>query len=488
MAAFLRRSLYLRLLWPALLAGVAVGVAVMLAPRWWMVALAAAPAALWAASLMTGTVTRGVEALEPLAANVPDLRPPSPEPSWRQMEPLVDALDSSAAEVARRLAASTESRRKLEALLDSMRDAVTSVDAAGRIVWANQPMQRLIVDSGGSVRAGHSLVQTIRAPEVLECVQAALDHGRLAERRSVSLPIGGIFAVSASPMPEGGAVVVLQDMTRMEQVERTQREFVANVSHELRTPLTSISGYVESLLEEERGGLFFTPHLREFLEAIHKSARRLGRLTDDLRAMARVDSVEQKLRPEAVEVGIVMREAEDAVAALVREKGGRLEIGDYPDAEVVADLDATVQVLSNLIENALNYGVSPGGVTPGGASYGGAESEGALVELRAEIVATLSRPASGGTGMAAAQEVLFSVRDYGPGIPSEHLDRLFERFYRVDKTRSRESGGTGLGLSIARHIVEAHHGRMWVESELGRGSRFCFTLPCAPVAMEMEAV
>jgi len=101
-------------------------------------------------------------------------------------------------------------------------------------------------------------------------------------------------------------------------------------------------------------------------------------------------------------------------------------------------------------------------------------------------VATLSRPAAGGTGMAAAQEVLFSVRDFGPGIASEHLERLFERFYRVDKTRSRESGGTGLGLSIARHIVEAHRGRMWVESELGRGSRFCFTLPCAPVLGDAE--
>jgi len=387
------------------------------------------------------------------------------------MEPLVDALDLSAAEVARRLAASSESRRKLEALLDSMRDAVTSVDAAGRIVWANQPMQRLIADSGGSVRAGHSLVQTIRAPEVLECVQAALDHGRLAERRSVSLPIGGIFAVSASPMPEGGAVVVLQDMTRMEQVERTQREFVANVSHELRTPLTSISGYVETLLEDERGGLFFTPHVREFLDAIHKSARRMVRLTDDLLAMARVDSGEQKLRPEPVEVGIVMREAEDAVAALVRDKEGQLTIVDYPDAEVVADLDAIVQVLSNLIENALNYGAGP---------------DGARVELNAEIVATLSRSAAGSPAMEAAQEVLFSVRDYGSGIASEHLDRLFERFYRVDKTRSRESGGTGLGLSIAKHIVEAHHGRLWVESELGRGSRFCFTLPCAQPAVETE--
>jgi len=471
MAAFLRRSLYLRLLWPALLAGIAAGVAVLLLPRWWMIAVAGVLAALLAAAITTHTVTRAIENVEPLAASISDLHPPSPEPSFRQMEPLVDALDSSAAEVARRLAASTESRRKLEALLDSMRDAVTSVDASGRIVWANQPMQRLIADSGGSVRAGHSLVQTIRAPEVLECVQAALDHGRLAERRSVSLPIGGIFAVSASPMPEGGAVVVLQDMTRMEQVERTQREFVANVSHELRTPLTSISGYVESLLEDERGGLFFTPHVREFLDAIHKSARRMGRLTDDLLAMARVDSGEQKLRPEPVEVGIVMREAEDATAGLVREKEGELTIGDYPDAEVVADLDAIVQVLSNLIENALNYGAGP---------------DGARVELNAEIVATLSRSAAGGPGMEAAQEVLFSVRDYGSGIASEHLDRLFERFYRVDKTRSRESGGTGLGLSIAKHIVEAHHGRMWVESELGRGSRFCFTLPCAQPAVETE--
>jgi two-component system phosphate regulon sensor histidine kinase PhoR len=471
MAAFLRRSLYLRLLWPTLLAGAAVGVAVLLWPRWWMIAVAGVLAALLAAAITTHTVTQAIESIEPLAASVSDLRPPSPDPSFRQMEPLVDALDSSAAEVARRLAASTESRRKLEALLDSMRDAVTSVDAAGRIVWANQPMQRLIMDSGGSVRAGHSLVQTIRAPEVLECVQAALDHGRLAERRSVSLPIGGIFAVSASPMPEGGAVVVLQDMTRMEQVERTQREFVANVSHELRTPLTSISGYVESLLEDERGGLFFTPHVREFLDAIHKSARRMGRLTDDLLAMARVDSGEQKLRPEPVEVGIVMREAEDAVAGLVREKEGELTIGDYPDAEVIADLDAIVQVLSNLIENALNYGAGP---------------DGARVELNAEIVATLSRSATGGPAMEAAQEVLFSVRDYGSGIASEHLDRLFERFYRVDKTRSRESGGTGLGLSIAKHIVEAHRGRMWVESELGRGSRFCFTLPCAQPALEDE--
>jgi len=254
-------------------------------------------------------------------------------------------------------------------------------------------------------------------------------------------------------------------VTRVEQVERTQREFVANVSHELRTPLTSISGYVETLLEDERTGLFFTPQVREFLEAIYKSARRMGRLTDDLLAMAKVDSGEQKLRPQPVEVGMVIHEAQDAVAALVKDKHGVLEIGDFPEVEVVADLDAIVQVLSNLIENALNYGKTAGA--------------GAQIVMEAQVVPEW--------GEGAAREVRFSVQDFGAGIASEHLGRLFERFYRVDKTRSRESGGTGLGLSIAKHIVESHRigssgGRMWVESELGRGSTFCFTLPLAEAA------
>jgi two-component system phosphate regulon sensor histidine kinase PhoR len=265
--------------------------------------------------------------------------------------------------------------------------------------------------------------------------------------------------VSASPMPEGGAVVVMQDITQVEQVERTQREFVANVSHELRTPLTSISGYVETLLEDERTRTTFTPQVREFLEAIHKSAKRMGRLTDDLLAMAKVDSGEQKLRPQAVEVSIVLQEVEDAVAALVREKHGVLELGEVSQAEVMADMDAIVQVLSNLIENALNYGCG---------------RDGAVVVLSAAV-------------LPGAGEVRFCVEDFGAGIASEHVGRLFERFYRVDKTRSRESGGTGLGLAIAKHIVEAHRGRMWVESELGRGSRFCFTLPCAAVGDRLLA-
>ena len=492
MASFFRRSLFLALLWRAAVGVAAFGIMLLAFPKVWVAAIAGCFAAVWVAWRASRVVTRGIEALEPLAATVCQPEPGGPptgeqpqyghgqpafrQPAFREMDGLVDALHASSAEVARRLSASSESRHKLEALLDSMQDAVTSVDAAGRIVWANQPMQRLIAESSGTVRAGRSLVQTIRAPEVLDCVQAALEGGRYAEARPVSLPMGRTFAVSAAPMPEGGAVVVLQDVTRVEQVERTQREFVANVSHELRTPLTSISGYVETLLEDERTGLSFTPQVREFLEAIHKSARRMGRLTDDLLAMARVDSGEQKLRPEPVEVAILMREAKDAVAALVFEKQGELEIAGYPDVEVVADLDAIVQVLSNLIENALNYGRSAGGQSGGG----GQGTDGALIVMSAALVPPPTK-------FELPKEVSFCVQDFGAGIASEHIGRLFERFYRVDKARSRESGGTGLGLAIARHIVEAHRGRMWVESELGRGSKFCFTLPCAPLLVELAA-
>ena len=177
-----------------------------------------------------------------------------------------------------------------------MQDAVVAVDAAGRIQWTNQNMQRLIpgASATGAVRVGHALVQTIRDPEVLECVQTALEERTVSERRSTSLLPGRIFEVNASPMPGGGAVAVLHDITRIEQVERTQRDFVANVSHELRTPLTSITGYVETLLDHEAS---LSPQAREFLSTILKNATRMNRLTEDLLTMARVESPEQELHP-----------------------------------------------------------------------------------------------------------------------------------------------------------------------------------------------
>ncbi len=189
----------------------------------------------------------------------------------------------------------------------------------------------------------------------------------------------------------------------------------------------------------------------------------MGRLTDDLLALARVESGERKLLPEPTPVAALMEECVEAVAGLFKEKRGTLAIaGEMPDADVLADADAILQILSNLVENALNYGRGADGW--------------AVVELSARLVTS---PEAEGT-----PSVQFRVRDFGAGIAYEHHSRLFERFYRVDKARSRESGGTGLGLAIVRHIVEVHRGEIWVESELGQGSSFLFTLPCLPFAAE----
>jgi two-component system phosphate regulon sensor histidine kinase PhoR len=314
-------------------------------------------------------------------------------------------------------------------------------------------MQRLIPGSSFSsaVRLGHSLVQTIRDPEVLECVKGALEDGTVTERRSTSLLPGRIFEVAASPMPGGGAVAVLHDITRIEQVERTQREFVANVSHELRTPLTSITGYVETLLDHEAG---LSSQAREFLTTIHKNATRMNRLTEDLLVMARVESSEQELHPGPIGADSLVRDAVQAMSGLVQAEEAVLEVGQTTSCEVFADQDAVVQVLSNLIENGIKYGKS--------------KSEG-----RSRVIVSareVSEP---------IDAVEFCVRDFGQGIASEHLNRIFERFYRVDKARSRESGGTGLGLAIARHVVQTQGGSIRAESELNAGSTFLFTLPKA---------
>jgi two-component system, OmpR family, phosphate regulon sensor histidine kinase PhoR len=235
---------------------------------------------------------------------------------------------------------------------------------------------------------------------------------------------------------------------------------VANVSHELRTPLTSITGYVETLLDHENG---ISAQGREFLATILKNATRMNRLTEDLLVMARVEGPSGELNPAPVRADALVRDAIKAMQGLVQENQAILEVGDLTDAQVFADTDSVMQVLGNLIENAIKYG--------GPRSDAGAGSKARVVIGAREV----SEP---------FEAVEFCVQDFGSGIASEHLTRIFERFYRVDKTRSRESGGTGLGLAIARHMVLTQGGTIRAESELGVGSTFVFTLPKAlyPVA------
>ncbi|HMF65389.1 MAG TPA: ATP-binding protein [Edaphobacter sp.] len=439
-------------------------VAVMLvwfAPHWILGSILVLILAAINAFLLTRSVRRNIALLQTSTAAIPEHPAGVPVDvmahQYSDFDGLAEAISLASGHVERVLSDASESRRELEAMIDSMQDAVVAVDTAGRIQWTNQRMQRLIPGTSVSsaVRVGHSLVQTIRDPDVLACVRTALEDRVVSERRSTSLLPGRIFEVAASPMPGGGAVAVLHDITRIEQVERTQRDFVANVSHELRTPLTSITGYVETLLDHEAA---LSPQAREFLTTILKNATRMNRLTEDLLVMARVESSEQELHPAPVRADILVYDAVQAMSGLVQDEEAVLEIGELTQAEVFADTDAILQVLSNLIENGIKYGR-------------------ARNELHCRVVVSVREISD------PIDAVEFSVRDFGQGIASEHLNRIFERFYRVDKARSRESGGTGLGLAIARHMVQTQGGTIRAESELNLGSTFIFTLPKPQLVM-----
>jgi two-component system phosphate regulon sensor histidine kinase PhoR len=306
------------------------------------------------------------------------------------------------------------------------------------------------------------VVETIRDPDFLAAVKEAVEAKQVKTSRATSIVPGRAFDVTAAPLPGGGAVAVLRDLTETERVEKTRRDFIANVSHELRTPLTSIQGYSETLLDSasDNGGA-----TREFLEIIRKNAARMSRLTEDLLTLARVESGETRFEAEPVPPIELLHDAEESFHETARAQGVDLQIvglqledsqshngsGDSPSPEtlppVLADREAIHQVFSNLIDNAMKYGRAGGRILLGARS--------------------------------APRGIEFYVQDFGAGIASEHLPRLFERFYRVDKARSRESGGTGLGLAIAKHIMLAHGGSIRAESELAHGSTFLFTLPSA---------
>ncbi len=348
------------------------------------------------------------------------------------------ALDKTARRVEESFVRVQTSQRELETLLNSMQDAVIAVDVDGRVQWANRGMDRLLLRAP---RLNAPLIDSVRDPDFLAAIQEAARDQVVTSARSNTIASGRTFDVTAAPMPGGGAVAVLRDLTETERMEKTRRDFIANVSHELRTPLTSIQGYTETLLDSP----LEDSHVRDFLEIIRKNAARMSRLTEDLLTLARVESGEQRFDIQRVSTEELLQDALESFREVARSYGVELVVeNSVPTANVNADREAMHQIFSNLIENALKYAAS-----------------GRKVILGAR---------------AAENGVEFYVRDFGPGISSEHLPRLFERFYRVDKARSRESGGTGLGLAIAKHIVRAHEGNIRAESELNHGSTFLFTL------------
>jgi two-component system phosphate regulon sensor histidine kinase PhoR len=405
--------------------------------------LIAAAAAIW--------TSRRLQHIVDVAVRIEkgDLRARVDDPHSDEIGRVASALDQSAGQVERSFAAVRSSQRQLETLLNSMQDAVIAVSSDGLVRWANQPMDRLVPQR---TRLNAPVVETVRDPDFLATVKAAIETKDVRNSRATSVVPGRAFDVTAAPLPDGGAVAVLRDLTETERVEKTRRDFIANVSHELRTPLTSIQGYSETLLDTipENSG-----STREFLEIIRKNAARMARLTEDLLTLARVESGETRFETEPVTPMELLNDAEESFREIARSQGVELQIVNGHEGgrslellpQVLADREAIHQVFSNLIDNAMKYGRTGG---------------------RIELGAT-----------SADRGIEFYVRDHGAGISSEHLPRLFERFYRVDKARSRESGGTGLGLAIAKHIMRAHGGSIRAESELNHGSIFLFTLPVA---------
>jgi two-component system phosphate regulon sensor histidine kinase PhoR len=379
-----------------------------------------------------------------------------------EISEVAHALDATAARLEASFRALDGSRRELAVLLDSMGEAVIGISAASQVTWTNSKMKAILP----FVREGRSLVECIRDPEVLRSVGVAMREGGLGRGRATGFVPGRAFSVSAAPMPGGGAVVVLHDVTDAERAERMRRDFVANVSHELRTPLTSISGYVETVLDDPS----LSDQAREFLAIVLRNATRMNRLTADLLALANVEGGDYRIQPLAIPANLLLDDALDALAGMAIDSGVVIERSPATASPVLADPDALQQVFGNLIENAIKYGRSGRRVRVGARDAVSETGTGAGTEA----------------GTAAGTTVEFSVQDFGPGIASEHLYRIFERFYRVDKARSRDSGGTGLGLAIVKHIVLAHGGAIRVESELGAGATFIFTLPRVPSATVLD--
>jgi two-component system, OmpR family, phosphate regulon sensor histidine kinase PhoR len=396
------------------------------------------------AAISASTISRRLQAIVRFAEKVAegDLSARIEEHGADEIAQVAVALDRTTHKLEESFAAVETGRRELLTLLNSMQEAVLAIGADGYVQWANHRMERLLPRG---VRRASPLVESVRDPELVRALRQAAATGEVQSARATAITPGRTFQVTAASMPGGGSVAVLHDLTDVERVEKTRRDFIANVSHELRTPLTSIQGYAETLIDT-------VPHgdpSRDFLEIIRKNAWRMSRLTEDLLVLARVESGEKRFDLRPIQPEDLLNDAAQSFReAHLNEM--KLEVCNISNTPVLCDREAIFQVFTNLIDNAMKYAAQGGKVEIG------------------------SRDVEAG--------VEFYVRDFGSGISSEHLPRLFERFYRVDTARSRESGGTGLGLAIVKHVVLAHRGTIRAESEINSGSTFFFTLPAATQA------
>jgi two-component system phosphate regulon sensor histidine kinase PhoR len=378
-----------------------------------------------------------------------DFRPMPLERSNDELADLSRTLNQTAAKLDQTIRTLTEERNQSAAILASMEEGVAVINNDQHMIFCNAAFCRAAgVSSAGW--EGRPVVELIRHADLLSLIRQALT-GNEAVHGEVT--VGSVrtrsFAVTSVPVRSdastAGAVMVLHDITEIRRLERARRDFVANVSHEFKTPLTAIQGFSETLLE---GALEDGGNRQRFIEIIHEHALRLGRLTDDLLRLAQIEAGQLQLRSEPIAVADVIEPCIEITRVKAAQKGLILEVHSAPGLPAMqGDARSLQGVVQELLDNAVRY-----------------SSEGGRISI------TTSHKES---------EILISVSDTGIGIPKADQDRIFERFYRTDPARSRESGGTGLGLAIAKHLIEAHGGRIKVESEVGKGSTIAIILPIA---------
>lgn len=337
---------------------------------------------------------------------------------------------------------------KLNAILTSMEDAVLAVDTNYKLILANRRMAEMINEDVSSLM-GKDLTEAFQSYQLVEVVSDTLSTGKAIDTEiRPELSSQQVLAVTSSPLEDEagktiGVVIVLRDVTELRLLESMRREFVANVSHELRTPLTSIKGFVETILNGKTDDEAF---VQRYLSIVSGETDRMITLINDLLDLTKIESRRQKLVFEEVNLKEIFDDTITVLASKAEEREVAVE-NRLDDLIVLGNPKMLRQVAINLVDNAIKY-----------------NKQGGQVWIEAAV----------NDGIAS-----ISVTDTGIGIPSEHLERVFERFYRVDKGRSRQMGGTGQGLSIVKHIIERHKGRIWAESEYEQGTTITFTLQVA---------
>ncbi|MFY1829625.1 sensor histidine kinase [Myxococcus fulvus] len=414
------------------------------------VALITLAGSLMALGLSRGALQRQLDRLErSTRGRAEGGNGPTPDPDrLEEVASLEGAIDSLHSRLSARNTELSQETRTLTAVLDSMAEGVWVTDAEGTVVRHNDAL-RGILQPGASL-VGQRPLAILRDDQLHDAVMRACREGA---SQHLELSLEGLFprtlSIRVTPLGKDlpGSAAVFHDVTELRRLEKVRKDFVANVSHELRTPITAIRGYAETLQGGALGDAQMAPRM---VEIIHRQSERLSELVEDLLELSRLESREVSLRLGEVSLAEAAARAADTVRLKAEGKGHVVSLHVPAGLRAVGDPRAVEQVLLNLLDNAVKY-------TPAG---GRVDVDGACEDGRCVV----------------------RVRDTGVGIEPRHLSRIFERFYRVDKGRSRDMGGTGLGLSIVKHLLQAMDGEVKVESQPNEGSTFTIFLPQAAPA------